>query len=382
MLTFSSYSRCLFSAAALCATVAAITGLSAHPSYAQSSTGNAIKITGAEPNEAGRIPILMYHSVGDPPLTGKMAHFNKLGLSISAPLFRKHLQMLYDAGFYPVNVRDIFMNRLDIPKGKSPVALTFDDARVSQFRYLKNGQIDPNCVTGILEAFHKEHGAAWPQRATFYVLPQSKYNPVPFGQTGKDGQKFKFLVDAGYELGNHSTSHTPFSRMDAKRLAWEMTFCKNYVLARAPKATMDTMALPYGIGPSFHAGYDVLEGGANTSYHNKCILLASGDASYSPLDKRLNIQRVMRVGSEPGVIERWIMALKRNRTAPSKITLRPYISDGDPNTATVLKSQSKWIVASRLNGAKLVTINDVPAVAPKSKPKAQVAAASGRRPVR
>lgn len=335
------------------------------PQAAHAQTAPATKALsstdGPMPNEAGRIPIFMYHSVGDPPLSGSMARFNKLGLSISANLFRSNLQAMYEAGFYPVNVRDIFTNHLDIPRGKTPVALTFDDARGSQFRYLKNGQIDPNCVVGILEAFHKKHLTDWPQRASFYLLPASKYNPVPFWQAGKDTQKFKFLADAGYELANHSTSHRPFSKLDNKTLEWEMANCKKYVQERVPQATMDTMALPYGIGPKSHAGYEVVLGGPTMPYHNKCILLAAGDASYSPLDKRLNVLRVMRVGSEPGVIERWTAALKRNRSASPKVTLRPYISDGDANTVTVPRSQSKWLVASRLNGAKLVTVNDLPA---------------------
>ena len=332
---------------------------------------------GTAPNEVGRIPILMYHSVGDAPLKGSMARFNKLGLSISADLFRSNLEAMYKAGFYPVNVRDIFMNRLDIPKGKTPVALTFDDARASQFRYLKNGQIDPNCVVGILEAFHKKHGAEWPQRASFYVLPASKYNPVPFGQAGKDTQKFKFLTGAGYEIANHSTSHRMFSKLDNKTLQWEMTFCKKYVTDRDKQATMDTMALPYGSTPRTHEGYQVLMGGPKMAYQNKCILLASGDASYSPYDKRLNVLRVMRVGSEPGVIERWIAALKRNKTAPSKVTLRPYVSDGDPSIVTVPQSQSKFLVNSRLNGAKLVTYNDLPPASP-AKKKTSVASAKKR----
>lgn len=302
-------------------------------------------LDGVPANEMGRIPILMYHSVGE------RGAYDKHGLNIPPSLFRKHLELFYKNGFYPINARDILSARLDVPKGKTPLAITFDDARGSQFRYLKDGSIDPNCAIGILEAFHKKHGENWPQRATFFVLPKSKYNPIPFWQEGKDKQKFQFLADAGYELANHSTSHTAMSKLDATRLAWETKTCRDYVLARAPKATMDTLAFPYGIFPRGNLNDVLMANG------NRCLFMAWGDASYPMYDKRFDKKAVMRVGSEPGNIERWIAALVRDRKAVGK-SLRPYVSDGDPNVVTVPDSTTKNLVKANLGGVQLIVYSE------------------------
>lgn len=307
-------------------------------------------------NEVGRIPVLMYHSVGDP------VPYDRHGLNITPALFRKHLQMLHDNGFYPMNMRDILTARIDVPRGKTPVVITFDDARGSQFRYRKDGSIDPNCAVGILDSFHNKYGGAWPQRASFYVLPASKYNPVPFWQAKQDAKKFQYLVSAGYEVANHSTSHHAMSGMDASRLAWEMKTCQEYVKARAPQATMDTVAVPYGIYPKSAALTDVL-----VKSGNKCVLMAWGDASYAPTDKRYDPKHVMRIGSEPGNIERWIQALVRDRKSATK-SLRPYVSDGDPNTVTVPSTQVKYLNKSVLSGVQTVVYNEpVPASPAKAK---------------
>lgn len=311
------------------------------------------------PNEMGRIPILMYHSIGDK-VGGKGASLvARLGLNVSSAKFRENLEAMYRAGWYPVNMRDVLSSHITVPKGKTPVVLTFDDARKSQFYYLKDGSVDPNCALGVLLAMHQKYGEEWPNRASFYVLPDSKYNPAPFGQKPLVDKKLRFLVDQGFEVANHSTSHHSMQNMSARQLQQEMEVCLRYFRAHEPQVTMDTMALPYGAAPRNHALWNVLMDGKSvdpaSSYHNRCILMAWGDASYAPVDKRFDTKQIMRIGSEPGNIERWIDALKRH-----KGTLRPYISDGDPETVTVPASQSPHLDKSRLDGLRLVMVNDLP----------------------
>ena len=326
----------------------------------------------AAPNEMGRIPVLMYHSVGDPPLTGRLARFSHLGLSIPASLLRKHLEMLYASGFYPVNLRDILSPTIDIPLGRTPVVLTFDDARASQFRYHRDGSIDPNCAIGVLAAFHKLH-PDWPERATFFILPESRYNPAPFGQHGREKQKFEYLFDHGYELANHSTTHHPMARMDAKMLVWEMATCARFIHHLVPDAPVDTMALPYGIRPA-KALLPVLLGNGSNGYKNRCIALAAGDASYAPGDKRFNKLGVMRIGSEPGNIERWIKVLKAARVAVTRNGIRAYVSDGDPVLLSAPKSLTKYINRTSLGTMKLALYADPT----KPLPKHSISAKSSR----
>lgn len=307
----------------------------------------------AAPNEMGRIPVLMYHSVGD------RGAYDKHGLNISPETFRKHMQLLHDNGFYPVNMRDVLSPVVNVPRGWTPVVITFDDARASQYRN-RGGKLDPNCALGILEAAHAKYGASWPQRATFYLLPASKFNPSPFGEEKTVTAKFKFLADSGYELANHSTSHHALNRMDKAQLEWESRTCRDYVKKRVPAATMDTFACPYGIYPRSEALLDVL-----MQQGNRAVLMAWGDASYAPLDKRYNLRRIQRIGSEPGVIENWVRALVRARKTPDA-SLAPFISDGDPQTATIPAAKEKFIDRARLQSVSL-SVLPAPKPAPATK---------------
>lgn len=302
-------------------------------------------------DEAGHIPILMYHAVG----AKGQSHYDKLGLNIRPETFRKHLEMMYAAGWHPVNMRDVLTARIAVPAGKTPVVLTFDDARESQFRYRKDGSIDPDCVVGILLAFHKKR-PDWPLRASFYVLPESRYNPAPFGQEKWVTRKLHFLVDRGFEIANHSTSHHLMRAMSDKRLAREMAASVRYFQRRVPGLSMETMALPYGIAPRDPALRSVLLSGSEggTTYRNRCILLAGGDPSYPPAHRRFDNTRITRIGSNPGNIELWIQQLRRGRP------YRPYISDGAREQVTIPRSRKKDVDPRQLDGARLVVYEDTP----------------------
>jgi peptidoglycan/xylan/chitin deacetylase (PgdA/CDA1 family) len=310
---------------------------SPHPPMAASSF---------RPNEMGCIPIVMYHSIGE------RGAYDRHGLNIAPATFRKHLEMMYKAHWYPINARDIFLpERLGaVPAGKTPVAITFDDARGSQFRYLKDGRIDPNCAVGILEAFHKKHGDAWPQRATFFMLPASQYNPAPFGDSRQVVSKCQFLVAAGYELGNHSTSHHSLGPMNAARLIWEVGTCTRAIQAIAPGATMDTMCLPYGVAPRDKTlwRYLLTDGTPNSPYNNRGIFLAWGDEAYAPWDKRFDRERIPRIGVDPGYFERTFARLTKSG--------RLYVSDGDPQMLQLPRALEKHLAPERLGGLRLAFV--------------------------
>ena len=305
-------------------------------------------------DESGRIPILMYHSIGAPAHRG--GRYDAEGLNIATATFRKHLNLMYAAHWYPVNMRDVLSARLSVPAGKTPVVLTFDDARGSQFHYLADGTVDPGCAVGILEEFHKRH-ADWPLKGTFYVLPKSAWNPVPFWQPHSETKKLRALVADGFEVANHSTTHRMMTRLSGTELTWEMAECQRYVQDRAPGATMDTMALPGGAAPKDHALWSTLLHGrlGRIVYRNRCILMAWGGPSRSWADKKFDPDRVARIGVGPGWAERAIKALSTRR-------IPPYVSDGNPDTVAVPRSEAKFLDLHRLGGARLVVYNDPPAL--------------------
>ena len=70
----------------------------------------------------------------------------------------------------------------------------------------------------------------------------------------------------------------------------------------------------------------------------------------------------MRIGSEPGIIEGWIHALVRDRKANG--SLRPYVSDGDPDTLTVPKRLAKYVDRPASSTTEVGSVLGTPAYAP------------------
>ena len=305
-----------------------------------------VKLAALHADELGRIPILMYHAINGPSFHGKK--FDANGLNIAPQTFRKQLNLMYAAHWYPMNMRDVLTSHLDVPAGKTPVVITFDDARGSQFHYLKDGTIDPNCALGILEAFHKKH-KDWPLRATFYVLPKSAWNPAPFWQPGTETKKLRYLASEGFEIANHTTTHRLMGRLPAAQIDWEMAECQRYVADRVPGIVMDTMALPGGDAPKNHALWPRLLNGrlGKIVYHNRCILMAWGGPSRAWSDKKFDPDRVTRIGAGPGWIERALSQMCKGK-------IREYVSDGNPDTIAIPRSEAKDVNRRQLEGARLV----------------------------
>ena len=332
------------------AALALCTAVPAVASRAPGIAASAVNRRGVlPPNELGWIPILEYHSVGDGPEFGDGVLYDKHGLNIAPATLRRQLELMYAAGWYPVNMRDILSARIRVPRGRIPVVLTFDDARPSQFKYLATGRIDPSCAVGILEAFHRRH-RDWPRRATFYVLPESQWNGVPFDQDGAEGRKLRFLVRHGYEVANHTVSHRSLATFSRTTLRWEMAEAVRDIRRLAPRATMDTMALPYGIAPKDRSLWSSLLDGrqGGTRYHNRCILLASGGPSHPFAHRLFDREQVRRIVPEPGSIERWVTALRPGSITP------PFVSDGRAAVVTIPAAQLVNLNVRRLHGARLV----------------------------
>lgn len=160
------------------------------------------------PDPDGSVPVLSYRDFalpGESPLPG----------AVTLDQFRRSLEELLAAGFYPVNLKDLAQNQLrSVPAGKRPIALTFADSTPSQLRLLPNGAVDPNCAVGVLLAFSAEHPADWPPRATFFVQ-QGDGQPGAdlFGTEDLAIAKLQLLVAAGMEIGVRPLSKDALAHM-------------------------------------------------------------------------------------------------------------------------------------------------------------------------
>jgi Predicted xylanase/chitin deacetylase len=294
------------------------------------------------PNELGKIPVIMYHEIGGKPYARDPA------LVRTVESFKKDLELLYEAGFRPVNMGDVLENNIDIPAGTSPVVITFDDARESQFRLIETEnalKVDPNSAVGILTEFNKKH-PDWGLKATFFVLPKSPKTMAPFGQPGLGDQKLAYLVEKGFELGNHTTLHKSLARMPVAEIQKEIGFAHNEILRAVPNAKVQVLAVPMGIFPKDKANWKYLLQGTyeGKTYDYKAAMLAAYRPIPSPASKAfdpLRLERIAPLDSDPNGLRNWIIKLKAAGGDR-------YVSDGDPNVISYAKGRESEVAVERL----------------------------------
>lgn len=315
------------------------------------------------PNEAGAIMIVMYHDVD--------AARPNSDLNRKPAQFRADLDSLYALGYRPVTVSEMVENNMDVPAGKTPIVLTFDDSKPSQFRLIpgKDGKqhIDPNCAVGIMEVFHKKH-PDWPTKATFFVLPKEGRNYDPFAQPESVQDKLAYLLGSGYEIANHTSTHPRLHHMAVGKVRWELATALRDIKQIAPKALVQVVALPYGEIPRDKQARAALIAGSDggTTYRHKAVVLAAWRPVLSPVTKperRLtdggalavydpyHLERVVpdpRQAKKPGTLEYWLRYFQKN---PG---LR-YRSDGNVKIVTVPASHKNDVDEARVKAqGKLV----------------------------
>lgn len=296
-----------------------------------------------KPNENGQVMILMYHGIGEEESEWVRTPEN----------FRKDLQTLYDKGYRLISLRDFVDNKINVEAGYTPVVITFDDGLLNQFNLIEDSEgakIDPNCAVGLLESFSKEH-PDFGKSASFFV-----YYPVPFRQKELIKEKYEFLINNGYEIGNHGYNHENLGKISIEEV--QKSLGKNVQKTKEilPDYEVQSLALPYGAAPKGENYKYVVSGSSEGStYNHKAVLLVGSNPAPSPVSIKFNPQRLPRVrGSEMLVagtgIYDYIKYFDKN---PDK----RYISDGNINTVTIPGSESNNIDKNRLGDMKLITYN-------------------------
>jgi peptidoglycan/xylan/chitin deacetylase (PgdA/CDA1 family) len=303
------------------------------------------------PNELGQIPILEYHHFGPEP-----EQFVR-----TPDQFRADLQWLYDNNFYVVNLHDILDDDINVPAGKRPVALTFDDSPASQFSLmpLSDGQlaIDPNCAVGILELFFAQH-PDFGRGGHFSVLPGYFFDWTPTehraDQTPHIEAKFRWLVNHGYEIGNHTLDHANLAKLDTREVARQLSGANDAIHAVLPDAEIRVITLPYGMYPS---GSDatLLRGFEyeGRRYEWSAALLVGANPTVAPASTEFDPYAMARIQAFDAELDKWFAVFVEQ---PGIL----YVSDGDPATLTVPEDLHPWLVGtldrSKLGGRELIRV--------------------------
>ncbi len=227
----------------------------------------------------GDVLVLMYHRTG--PEEKRMVRSRKN--------FANDLARLYKAGYRPVTLDEYTSNTMDIPRGASPVVMSFDDSDPSQLTMLKDGTVDPKCMVGIWMAFHKKH-KDFPVKGTFFVLPNG-----PFGQSKMQAKKLGLLRSLGCEIGSHTALKKLPDEAVCKELGASYEFIKKLGFVGR------SMATPYGIAPKNRKLLETWTyNGKSYRYANIC--LAGSSPAPSPLSKSFDRRRIPRVQAYNGTL--------------------------------------------------------------------------------
>ena len=259
-------------------------------------------------NELGVIPVLMYHRIVDRP-TSK--------LDRTPEQLRAELERLAASDFVPVTAAQYVNGEIDIPAGKHPVVLTFDDGSPTHLTLGADGLPIPTCAVGVILDVAKRY-PGFRATATFYA------NRRPFDDS--TGTAARWAVSHGFELGNHTFSHPRLSRLSDTRVQREIVLLQQLIAGLAPAAKLETIALPYGIRP--HTERLLMAGAWNNhSYRFNGAFLVGANPSPSPFTTSFNSLRIPRIRSDVDGVAfgsgDWL-----NRLAKTPDTL--YTSDGDP----------------------------------------------------
>jgi len=272
------------------------------------------------PNEAGKIMILMYHNLGEEEKTWTRTVEN----------FKKDLEVLYEKGYRPISLTDYVRGNITTEMGYTPIVLTFDDGNLNNFRYLEDGTLDPNCAVGILVDFNKRH-PDFPLEATFFIT-----STTPFKQSQFSQQKIDFLLQNGMDIGNHSKDHMNFKDASADDLQEQIGYQAEYLESFTPDDyRINTLALPYGSRPKNIELEKYIEKGEykDFTYENIAVLNVGWSPSLSPYHKDFNPLSLPRVRASEMDVD--TVGMYNYLSYYDENNDQRFISDGNPLIVTV-----------------------------------------------
>jgi peptidoglycan/xylan/chitin deacetylase (PgdA/CDA1 family) len=273
------------------------------------------------PNELGRVMILEYHKIDQPEERWTRTPDN----------FRRDLERLWERGYRLVALNDFLDRKIAIPRGTTPVILTFDDSSPGQFKLIeKNGEwiVDPDCAVGILEAFERRH-PEFGHAATFFVLPGADPPNRLFNQKELATRKLQYLASRGYEIGNHTLWHANLAKYPERIVRQQIATAQEWIQRHVPSYRIRTLALPMGSYPS-DIRWTIEGAEGQNSYRHDAILMVAGGAASSPYARTFDPYHLPRIQAVESELARWFSHFDRN---PQE----RYVSDGNPELITVPK---------------------------------------------
>ena len=294
---------------------------------------------------------MMYHGIREKNAnsTGTVGgNVDKDGYNRTPDAFRKDLEFYYEKGYRMIRLEDYINGIVNVEYGKSPIILTFDDGNEDNIKVNgldSNGNIiiDKNSAVGILEEFKKNHPDMH-VTATFFV------NGGLFNQPEYDEKIIKWLVENGYDVGNHTQNHLDIKSSTSDKVQKEINYIYDKLEEIIPGKYVNIIALPFGSPYSkTHENYQyVLSSTYNDKTYNTTAALRVGwEPEVSCFDKTFDKEFLKRSraydnNGKEFDIEMVFRNLENNR----------YISDGNKKTIVVKENDQDKLTST---GMKIIT---------------------------
>ena len=288
-------------------------------------------------NELGKVPIMMYHGIREKTSnsTGTVGgNVDKDGYNRTPEAFREDLEFYYEKGYRMIRLNDYINGKVDTEYGKSPIILTFDDGNEDNIRVTgldDNGNIiiDKNSAIGILEEFKKKHPDA-NVTATFFV------NGGLFNQTKYNEKILKWMVDNGYDIGNHTQYHLDIKKSSRDEVQKEIAYVYNKLEEIIPGKYVKIIALPFGSPYSkSNENYKYVLSGTydGSTYETVAALRVGWEPEVSCFDKDFDITFLKRCRAYDNNGKEFDIKMVFNMLDKTR-----YVSDGDSNTIIIKES--------------------------------------------
>jgi peptidoglycan/xylan/chitin deacetylase (PgdA/CDA1 family) len=327
----------VFSGLGVLVTAAILTGCDSQPetakmadtrpnAAAKAKADKAAKLKAAaqvKANELGQIPVLMWHRIIPKPQTTD---------DRTPAQFRADLERLIKEGYVPITAAEMVSGKIDIPAGKHPVVMTFDDSSPSQLTLNQMGEPQKDTAVAILREVAAKNPGFRPV-ATFYVTRDM------FGKTVREeqAQTLVWLKENGFEIGNHTRDHLNLRGRPQKQVE-EQIGTIGQTIAALSQVKPTTIALPYGNQPNKK---DWAMRGKH--YRHLGAFLAGYTPAPAPFSKAFDPAGIPRIK----VMEKkgdcsqfcshaWLDWLKSNPDMR-------YTSDGDPRTVAFPKFKAPYL---------------------------------------
>ncbi|HYH11857.1 MAG TPA: polysaccharide deacetylase family protein [Thermomicrobiales bacterium] len=283
-------------------------------------------------NELGRVPILMYHA-----FVHNVEHTDEW--TITFDQLREQLNWLRDNDFVAVGLNGMLDREFDIPAGKRPVILTFDDASAGQFGLQEapggGFEVKPDTAVGVLEEYRQAH-PGFIQTAFFAVLPYNCFASEDDPSTCEE--RLTWLVEHDYEIGNHTMGHENLTNVSIERFKEEIVGPIHWINERisGKNNLSEVLVLPFGAYPASEDFVALLFDGfwvEGEYYLPKLVIEVGGGPTRAPyhVDWATNLSRY---NTEPEMFWYWADQISSGE-------LEIYVSDGNTETVTIPQGWEK-----------------------------------------